>query len=80
MTGGMNVRMGQPCCGNDRLMVNILRDQWKFNGYVTSDCGAINNFYERHKASLDAESAVADAVLHGTDVECGNHTYKIYCS
>ncbi|MCJ8208979.1 glycoside hydrolase family 3 C-terminal domain-containing protein [Mucilaginibacter sp. RS28] len=67
---------GQPCCGNDLLMNSILRDKWKFTGYVTSDCGAIDDFYEHHKTHPDAESAAADAVLHGTDVECGNVTYK----
>jgi len=71
-----NAFKGQPCCGNDLLMNNILRNDWKFTGYVTSDCGAIDDFYERHKTSKDAESAAADAVLHGTDVECGNVTYK----
>ena len=71
-----NAFKGQPCCGSDLLMVNILRNQWNFKGYVTSDCGAIDDFYERHKTHKDAESAAADAVLHGTDVECGNTTYK----
>ncbi|MDB5018390.1 MAG: glycoside hydrolase family 3 [Mucilaginibacter sp.] len=71
-----NAFKGQPCCGNDLLMNNILRNNWGFTGYVTSDCGAIDDFYERHKTSKDAESAAADAVLHGTDVECGNVTYK----
>src|SRR5664279_4759111 len=71
-----NAFAGQPCCGSDKLMVDILRNQWKFTGYVTSDCGAIDDFYERHKMFPDAESSAADAVLHGTDVECGNHTYK----
>jgi beta-glucosidase len=71
-----NAYAGQPCCGNDRLMIKILRDDWKFTGYVTSDCGAIDDFWERHKTSPDAESAATDAVLHGTDVECGNVTYK----
>ncbi|KAA9041759.1 glycosyl hydrolase [Ginsengibacter hankyongi] len=71
-----NAYGGQPCCGNDKLMVNILRNQWKFTGYVTSDCGAIDDFYETHKMFPDAESSAADAVLHGTDVECGNATYK----
>ena len=71
-----NALKGQPCCGSDLLMTNILRDQWNFKGYVTSDCGAIDDFYLRHKTSPDAESAAADAVLHGTDVECGNVTYK----
>jgi beta-glucosidase len=65
---------GQPCCGNDLLMTNILYNQWKFHGYVTSDCGAIDDFFKGHKTSADATSAAADAVIHGTDVECG-HTY-----
>jgi len=71
-----NAYAGQPCCGSDKLMVKILRDDWKFTGYVTSDCGAIDDFWQRHKTSPDAESAATDAVLHGTDVECGNVTYK----
>jgi beta-glucosidase len=71
-----NAYAGQPCCGSDKLMVDILRNQWKFTGYVTSDCGAIDDFYEQHKMFPDAESSAADAVLHGTDVECGNETFK----
>ena len=71
-----NAYAGQPCCGNDKLMVDILRNKWKFAGYVTSDCGAIDDFYETHKMFPDAESSATDAVLHGTDVECGNRTYK----
>jgi beta-glucosidase len=71
-----NAFKGQPCCGNDLLMNSILRNEWGFTGYVTSDCGAIDDFYMRHKTHTDAESAAADAVLHGTDVECGNVTYK----
>ncbi|MVN22410.1 glycoside hydrolase family 3 C-terminal domain-containing protein [Mucilaginibacter arboris] len=70
-----NAFKGQPCCGSDMLMNNILRNEWNFKGYVTSDCGAIDDFYEHHKTSPDAESAAADAVLHGTDVECGKVTY-----
>ena len=71
-----NAYAGQPCCGNDKLMVDILCNQWKFTGYVTSDCGAIDDFYRQHKMFPDAESSASDAVLHGTDVECGNTTYK----
>lgn len=62
---------GQPCCGNDLLMNNILRNQWNFKGYVTSDCGAIEDFYNNHKTHANAADAAADAVLHGTDLECG---------
>ena len=71
-----NAYAGQPCCGSDKLMVDILRNQWKFTGYVTSDCGAIDDFYQQHKMFPDAESSAAVAVLHGTDLECGNQTYK----
>ncbi|HEY8971695.1 MAG TPA: glycoside hydrolase family 3 C-terminal domain-containing protein [Puia sp.] len=65
----------QPCCGSDQLMIRILRDQWKFNGYVTSDCWAIDDFFKNHKTSANAEEASADAVFHGTDVECGTNAY-----
>lgn len=67
---------GQPCCGNDELMMNILRNKWNFSGYVTSDCGAIDDFYKYHKTHANAVIASADAVLHGTDLDCGEGTYQ----
>jgi beta-glucosidase len=66
-----NAFFGQPCCGSDLLMMDILKDQWHFNGYVTSDCGAIDDFYKTHETHPGADAASADAVLHGTDCECG---------
>ncbi len=67
---------GQPCCGSDKLMMDILRNQWQFEGYVTSDCGGIAHFWKTHKTHGTQEEAAADAVLHGTDCECsGNPTY-----
>jgi beta-glucosidase len=65
----------QPCCGSDELMIQILRKQWNFNGYVTSDCWAIDDFFKNHKTHANAEDASADAVFHGTDVECGTNAY-----
>ena len=62
---------GQPCCGNDPLLVDILRNQWKFNGYVTSDCGAVDDFARNHKTHQDDMVAASDAMLTGTDLECG---------
>ncbi|HYF70563.1 MAG TPA: glycoside hydrolase family 3 C-terminal domain-containing protein [Ohtaekwangia sp.] len=66
----------QPCCASDILMNDILRDQWKFTGYVTSDCWAIDDFFKNHKTHPDAASASTDAVMHGTDIDCGTDAYK----
>lgn len=68
---------GEPCCGSNRLLMQILRNDWGFDGIILSDCGAIADFYNEHghKAYPDAESASAAAVLNGTDLECGS-SYK----
>jgi beta-glucosidase len=70
-----NAFEGQPCCGNDIVLTDILRNQWKFTGYVTSDCWAIADFYNHHKTHPDAAHAAADAVIHSTDVDCGNEAF-----
>jgi beta-glucosidase len=70
-----NAFEGQPCCGSDKLMLDILRNEWGFTGYVTSDCGAIEDFYRNHKTHANAPSAASDAVFHGTDVDCGGEAY-----
>lgn len=70
---------GDPCCGSNRYLCQILRDEWGFDGLVVSDCGAINDFWVkgRHGVSEDAKSASAKAVLSGTDVECGSNYLKL---
>ena len=67
---------GQPCCSQTRYEQQILRDEWGFKGLITSDCGAIRDFLPRwHNTAKDSEEASAQAVLAGTDVECGSE-YK----
>lgn len=64
---------GEPCCGNKRLLTQILREEWGFDGIILSDCWAINDFFEEkgHKTHKDSASAASAAVLSGTDLECG---------
>jgi len=68
---------GVPACASKMLLEETLRKDWGFDGYVTSDCGAIDDFFhaDAHKYSPDAEHAAAAGVLAGTDTNCGN-TYK----
>ena len=67
-----NAFRGQPCCGSDLLEMDILRKQWGFTGYLTSDCGAIDDISNAraHHTSPTQEDAAVNAVLHSTDVEC----------
>ena len=64
---------GKPCCTSDRLLIDILRNKWGYDGLVVTDCDAINNFFNRgqHETHKDPLSASVDAVLNGTDLECG---------
>ena len=64
---------GKPCCASDRLLIDILRNKWGYDGIVLTDCDAINNFFNRgqHETHKDGLSASVDAVLNGTDLECG---------
>jgi beta-glucosidase len=73
---------GIPACASPLLLKQKLRDAWKFQGFVTSDCGAIADFYSKgsqgfsstggHHYSADAAHASATAVLAGTDTSCGD--------
>jgi beta-glucosidase len=75
-----NAYAGQPCCGSDVLMTDILYKKWQFKGYVTSDCDGINDFWQHHKTDPDAATAAANAVLHGTDIECATGKLFTYNS
>lgn len=67
-----NRYLGEACCGSPSLLKKILRDDWGFEGYVVSDCGAIRDIHENHKIVETPPEAAALAVKSGTDLNCGD--------
>jgi len=63
---------GAPACASDFLLKDKLRTEWKFPGYVVSDCGAIGDIFHGHKYTASLAEASAKAVKAGTDLTCGN--------
>ncbi len=68
-----NRTYGEPACGSELLLQDILRDQWGFKGHVVSDCGAVLDFHKNHKVAPNEAKAAAWALKAGTDVNCGNY-------
>jgi beta-glucosidase len=62
---------GEPCSSSKTLLVDILREEWKFEGYVVSDCWAIRDIHEHHKVTATPEESARDAVKAGCDLNCG---------
>lgn len=69
--GAYNRTNGEPCCGSAALM-DILRDQWGFEGHFVSDCWAIRDFHTGHMVTDTPEESAALALEKGCDVNCGN--------
>lgn len=65
---------GEPCCSNKRLLNDILRNRWGYDKIIVSDCWAIRDFYNpgAHETHPSKVEASADAVVSGTDLECGS--------
>lgn len=70
--GAYNRTNGEPCCANPRLMNDILRDKWGFDGYFVSDCGAIYDICKFHHYTDTMEEAAALALKSGCNLNCGD--------
>lgn len=70
--GAYNRTNGEPCCGSKTLIKDLLREQWHFSGYFTSDCWAIADFHLHHRVTSTPLQSVALALKNGCDLNCGN--------
>ncbi len=73
--GAYNRLYGEACCASPFLLSNVLREEWGFDGYVVSDCGAIFDIYAHHKIVKTPAEAAALAIKSGNDLNCGS----VYC-
>jgi beta-glucosidase len=69
--GAYNRTNGESCCASPFLMTEVLREQWGFDGYFVSDCGAVNDIWRNHKLCDTPQEAAAMAVKAGMNVNCG---------
>jgi len=69
--GAYNRTNGEACCASKTLLQDILRDEWGFEGYVVSDCGAILDIHRHHTLTSTPEQSAALAVNNGCDLNCG---------
>ena len=73
-----NALNGIPCGANHELLIDILRNEWGFDGFVVSGCGAIDNVYQNHKYVATGAEASAVSMKNGEDLNCGS-TFQEYC-
>lgn len=66
-----NAVNGVPSCANREMLTNVLREQWGFGGYVTGDCGAVENIATTHNYTSSPEDAVKVSLEAGLDLDCG---------
>lgn len=69
--GAYNRTNGEPCSASQRLLVDVLRGKWGFQGYVVSDCWAVRDFHESHAVTKTPEESAALSVKMGCDLNCG---------
>ncbi|NWF88367.1 MAG: glycoside hydrolase family 3 C-terminal domain-containing protein [Ignavibacteriaceae bacterium] len=75
--GAYNELNHVPCNANTFLMTDLLRRKWGFEGYVVSDCGAVNDMVQGHHFFETGAEAAARSILAGCDLDCGSE-YRQY--
>lgn len=73
-----NAVNGIPCGANHELLIDILRGEWGFDGFVTSDCGAVEDVFNKHHYVATGAEASAVSMKNGEDLNCGD-TFQEFC-
>jgi beta-glucosidase len=69
---------GEPACANKVLLTDHLRAAWNFQGYVVSDCAAIEDISARHRFKSTLEEGVTAGLAAGTDLICGSPQARVH--
>jgi beta-glucosidase len=65
---------GIPVHVNHWMLDTVLRQEWGFRGYVTSDGDALQMLYETHHVARDKEGAAREAIAAGVDFDLSDGT------
>lgn len=66
---------GIPCTANHYLLTQLLRNEWKFRGFVVSDLYSIEGIHESHFVATTLEDAAMQALSAGVDVDLGGDAF-----
>ena len=66
---------GIPCTANHYLLTELLRDEWKFKGFVVSDLYSIEGIHQSHFVASTMKEAAVMALSAGVDIDLGGDAY-----
>ncbi len=66
---------GVPCTCNEKLLTDILRNEWGFKGFVVSDYNSVEGVWEAHRLYDTEWKAQAASLKAGLDVDLPQNSY-----
>jgi len=69
---------GVPVTADPKLLKNILRDEWQFQGFVLSDLGAIRRLYTVHHVATSPREASCMAIRSGVDMQFYDFPHDVF--